>query len=285
MTINPDGPPDELRAFARQTFGADQTWIVLSGGRSNRSWRLVTGEGSWVFKLFDPDRSNRLFPNDPTAESVALEFLAGTGLAPDFQTSFTTGAGICIVYRYVAGAPLRCMDAETIRTLARLHQVRAPNLRCLENTPKALLQEGRKISLGLASRHVKELKRCAPEPRDIPAGPSVFLHGDPVPANVLAQGKQRLLIDWQCPAIGDATADLAIALSPAMHIVYGAGVFSQAQEVAALQAYPDSTVIERYLALKPFYHWRMAAYCAWKVEQGEAVYDRAFEAELKASRL
>ncbi|WP_417262487.1 phosphotransferase [Celeribacter sp.] len=252
----------------------------MSGGRSNRSWCLKTEEGSWVFKLFDSGRSNRLFPNDPTAESAALQALVGTGLAPDFQTSFTTGAGICIVYRYVVGAPLRCTDAETIRTLARLHQVRVPKLRRLASTPKALLQQGRKILAGLRGEGVKELDRCAPEPRDIPAGPSVFLHGDPVPANVLAYGEKRMLIDWQCPAIGDATADLAIALSPAMHVVYGAGALTPADELTALQAYPDAFVIRRYLALKPFYHWRMAAYCAWKVEQGEAVYARAFEAEL-----
>lgn len=279
MTRDSEGPPDELRAFAIQNFGAGQAWFSLSGGRSNRSWRLVTADGSWVFKLFDSGRSNSLFPNDPTAEITALEALSGTGLAPDFQASFATGCGLCLVYRYVTGTPLTCTDAETIRTLAKLHDVPAPKLRRIEATPAALMQEGRKFLEGLATERAEELLRHLPKPKDIPSGPGVFLHGDPVPANVLAQGEHRRLIDWQCPALGDASADLAIALSPAMHVVYGAGPLTPAEELIALQAYPDTSVIERYLSLTPFYHWRMAAYCAWKVAQGETIYDAAFEAE------
>ncbi|MBW6416208.1 aminoglycoside phosphotransferase family protein [Celeribacter sp. PS-C1] len=280
MTIDPDGPPEELRSFASKTYGADQTWSALSGGRSNRSWRLLSGGESWVFKLFDPERANHLFPNDPTAEIIALKALGGTGLAPDFENSFVADAGVCLIYRYVVGRPTPQTDAGTIRLLANLHGVAAPKLRHLEINPKALLRDGQKFLERIATDRAKRLSKCAPGLKDVPSGPNVFLHGDPVPANVLADGDTRCMIDWQCPATGDATADLAIALSPAMHVVYGAGALTSSQEREALLAYPDADVIERYLALKPFYHWRMAAYCAWKAAHGEAVYENAFEAEL-----
>ena len=71
-----------------------------------------------------------------------------------------------------------------------------------------------------------------------------------------------------------------IALSPAMHHVYGQNQLTLADEMSALAQYPDPEIVDRYLSLRPFFRWRMAAYCVWKASIGEAGYADAAGAEL-----
>ncbi len=90
------------------------------------------------------------------------------------------------------------------------------------------------------------------------------------------------MIDWQSPAVGDPVIDLFCFLSPAMQIAYGDGPLQAAEASEFLAEYPARDVVDRYLVLCPILHWRMAAYCAWRVEQGEEIYDPAMRAELTA---
>lgn len=285
MTVDPEGLPDELSAYAAQHCGKKRIWTSLRGGRSNRSWRLQSDTCDWVFKLFDMTRSNAVFPNDPQAEMRALTALTGTGLAPEYVASIGTRTGVCLVYHYLAGNPIDHADAEAMDMLGKLHSLPpVSGLRHVETTPAKLLREGRNILSGLETEPASRLLRHMPEQTDIRPGPARFVHGDPVPANILSRGTQRFLIDWQCPGVGDASADLAIALSPAMHVVYGAALLTPEAEDDALSAYPDKATIARYKALRPYYLWRMAAYCAWKAAQGEAIYAQAFEVEFDVLR-
>jgi hypothetical protein len=238
-----------------------------------------------VIKLFDPNRSNRLFPNDPKAERHALMALAGQEIAPEFVAHFEVREGACLIYDYVEGVLVDKTDPDTIRALGHLHGVSpSSELRKIDTQPVALLEQGRFFLQGLETSLARHLSSAEPVPFPVVSGQDVFLHGDPVPANVLIHDGRHRFIDWQCPACGDATADLAIALSPAMHHVYGKGGFSTADQQAALAAYPDAETIARYRQLAPFYQWRMAAYCAWKAAQGEAIYEVAAEAELNSER-
>jgi len=47
-----------------------------------------------------------------------------------------------------------------------------------------------------------------------------------------------------------------------------------------LAAYPDAAAVAHYRALQPLFAWRMAAYCQWRLEQGQADYARARDVEL-----
>ena len=49
-----------------------------------------------------------------------------------------------------------------------------------------------------------------------PVGHPCLIHGDTVPNNFIQSVDALVLIDWQCPALGDPVLDLAIFLSPAM---------------------------------------------------------------------
>ncbi len=121
--------------------------------------------------------------------------------------------------------------------------------------------------------------------RDVPpCNQKVFLHGDPVPGNILSEDDGLRLIDWQCPAQGDPVHDLAIHLSPGMNVLYGAAPPCGAYRKAFLQGYGDPKVADRLQALTPFYHAWLAAYCAIRVAQGEVDYRAAMELELSALR-
>ncbi|TNE64103.1 MAG: aminoglycoside phosphotransferase family protein [Rhodobacteraceae bacterium] len=285
MSCAADLPPKGLRDLVAQRVTAPVCWVRLPGGRTNRSWRVRGATCDWVVKLFDASRSNRLFPNDPQAERQALIALAGQGLGPDFVAEFELQGEVGLIYDYVEGALSGKTDHRTIRALGRLHHLTPPlELRQIDVCPVVLLEQGRSFLRGLDTPLVRHLIATEPAPSPVPGGREVFLHGDPVPANVLIHDGRLRFIDWQCPARGDATADLAIALSPAMHHVYGRGIFAKAEQETALAAYPEADTIARYRQLAPFYRWRMAAYCAWKAARGEAIYEVAAEAELNPER-
>ena len=114
----------------------------------------------------------------------------------------------------------------------------------------------------------------------MPSEHEVLLHCDIVAGNVIVEDGTARLIDWQCPGRGDPCEDIASFLSPAMQLLYRGKILS-AQEISEFfDAYP--THQPRYEALAAAYHFRMAAYCQWQIEQGQNDYVAGLEAELAA---
>ena len=144
-------------------------------------------------------------------------------------------------------------------------------------------QERRKVIAGVANGRALPINQGHIDAinKDI-ARHNVTMKED-VRGNILVNGAELTLIDWQCPAIGDACDDLATFLSPAMQSVNGNAPLSPAQEDAVLSAYGNAAVSRRYRILAPAYHWRMAAYCLWKAERGHVEY--AAGARLERARL
>jgi aminoglycoside phosphotransferase (APT) family kinase protein len=99
---------------------------------------------------------------------------------------------------------------------------------------------------------------------EIAPGPRRLIHTDFGPGNLIAGAQGLKAIDWQCPASGDAAEDLAAFLSPAFQILYGRTPLTAAEEAEFLAAYGDAETIERLRCVRPFYDWRMAAYCAMR---------------------
>lgn len=277
-------PPKEILVQAGRMMTEPMDWSLLSGGRTNAIWRVVSPDSDWVFKLFDMSRANPLFPNDPKAEIAALCALRGHGLAPEFVAQFETSMGPCLIYTYLPGASVAKTDGSVLRALGQLHALPAPlGIRQVDVSSSTLLADGNRFLNGQTTDLAKRLHSHRPVLRDVPPMSPMspaFLHGDPTPANALSQGGMVRFVDWQCPAFGDPTADLAIALSPAMHHVYGQTQLSLADEMSALACYPNPEVVDRYLTLRPVFRWRMAAYCAWKASMGEMIYSDAADAEL-----
>lgn len=243
---------------------ATVNWIVLSGGRTNRLWRV----GDYTVKQFDSAASSPLFPNDVEAEARALALFSPLGIAPRLRA---VGAD-WLIYDYIEGSAWSSDPAPVARVLHRLHKVRlaADSFRAAPNGSAAVLVDAQRIF---------------PMP-DAPADPCLGpvapapIHADAVVGNVLQSAAGPVLIDWQCPAMGDPVEDICTFISPAMSWLYSGTPVSSDWVEAFWEAYPDSDVLTRARAMQPLYRWRIAAYCAWKVARGDVDYAQALKLEL-----
>lgn len=269
----------------KEWVAAAAEWRPLSGGRSNWLWHVVSEGSDRVVKLFNAQSANPLFPNSAQAEAAALRSLQGTGLAPDLIAEVKTGYGPCVIYRHVAGMQGAVSPAQMARSLARLHRVPPhKGLRRLQSGADAILKQGDRILAACSNPAI--VADARPHVMDETPRRLVFLHGDPVPANAIRTAGGACLIDWQCPALGDPVEDLAIYLSPAMQLLYGAGPLSGSAAQEFLTAYGDDAATARLKNLAPALHWRMAAHCLWRLERsGDNGRDaEALDLELAALR-
>jgi len=249
----------------------------LTGGRSNCVWRA----GETVVKLYQADGDNPLFANDSQREQASLLALAATGMVPRLLKAGNFDGHQWLAYSHIAGTVWQAGTPHVAQLLGRLH-----------NQPSfAGLPLGCNGSAELAVQTLAILARCNDNSQLLGLAPAgqvealanpVLIHGDPVPGNLLEGNGTLALIDWQCPQLGDPSEDLALFLSPAMQLLYRGFPLSQIEEDAFVDAYPDRRVTERLRALKPWFHWRMAAYCQWKAEQGSDRDREAMTLELMA---
>lgn len=241
-------------------------WQAMTGGRSNIVWRV----GRFVVKHHRPEASSPLFPNDPAAEATALTMLSPLGLAPRLRASGVDW----IIYDHADGSVWQGDPAPVARMLYRLHQASVPldTFRPLPNGSAALLAHATSFApVGLPP---------APPDPGLPAVPPRPVHADVVPGNIVACPAGPILIDWQCPGMGDPAEDLATLTSPAMMWLYTGQILPQDWVDALLSAYPCATTVARTRALRPLYLWRIAAHCAWKAARGDADYAQALQIEL-----
>ena len=259
-------------------------WSVLEGGRSSRVYRVAAGDRVLVCKLTRPNRAGALFPLDPGAEAAALAGLSGRGLAPRPLARFRFGPEQGLLYAHAEGRPLGALDPDLAMLLARVHG-------CPTRTVPAL-RPRRTLVLPLierARRHLTEagwddaalvapVAAALAQPAVVPR----IVHGDPVPANVLAGPGGLIAIDWQCAHLGDPALDLALALSPAMHLAYGSTPPGDAAVRAFRDRYADAAVLDRLDRLAVAFHLQTIGHCLWRLDRGDLPYRAALEAEAMA---
>ncbi|WP_417269099.1 MULTISPECIES: phosphotransferase [Alphaproteobacteria] len=274
-------PSSIIDQHARTLLGASVTWDCLSGGRTNTGWVGRSKTRAIVYKIYRADRANPLFPNDSDHEWACLSALTETGLVPRPIDRFGVGDDIVVAYEFVAGTTFTQTTPDVMQALYKLHIKGAPaGLRVLDSGADRFLEMGDQFLETVPMDVATRVRANRPILRPLDKAAPVFLHGDPVPANVIKTQTGVCFLDWQCPAIGDAVEDIYVALSPAMHLIYGSGPLSKAEEESVLNAYPDAATVARFRTCRPFLAWRMAAYCAWKAAHGEAEYAACVEIEL-----
>jgi len=261
---------------------AGAVWKRLSGGKTNAVWKVSARSRALVCKLFLKD-NNPLYPNDPELEHAVLEGLGGMGLAPEPRFLVHVQGHDVLGYDFVPAIDASPDAIGVAEMLGRLHEISLPSLKTAPSGSDALARQVHEI-LGEC------LSRPPSFPAELPAGHvgssdrNALIHRDVVPGNIIASRKGPMLIDWQCPALGDPAEDLASFLSPAMQYLYAGRPLPKATEMAFLDAYPHRATVERYLALRPLFHLRMVAYCHWRAERGADGYARARDLELSALR-
>jgi len=281
---------------------------LLTGGFWNHVYRLRSREDTaidWVVKQFVQVPVNPMFPILPTAEYAALQFLEEQKCAPTpVAFIFDSPIGSLLVYEYVQGTSWNG-DLEAAATLlARVQSIpidafamnafrklptEAPELlkhadEMLQRHPSALSDSVRELRPKLAIQSVHPNQR------------EVLVHTDCGPGNMVSSPHGLRLIDWQCPGIGDGLQDVVTFLSPAMQVLYGYPVLTDAQERQFLGAYfsalgPNPSDSQETYArchrIRSSHHYRFAAYCAMRAqdtvasdEKTSRLYGVALQAEI-----
>jgi thiamine kinase len=264
--------------YSKRLISSDTIWKIQYGGNTNKVWRL-TGEKDLICKLFLNTQNNPLFQNNPKAEYQSLLWLDGSGIAPKPYKFLHSPIGDILLYYYIKG-PIWNENVIAVSNLLRCVRNYKPpeGLRVLSGLPEDIKKSGFKIIGGLNNYHKSILKGICPDISIVEIEP-VLLHTDVVPGNLIFGESGLQLIDWQCPAIGDPIVDIMMFLSPSMHEIYGAGKLSMRDhEIFLMSLSPRLRC--RYNKLGVLYHWRLAAYCFWKAEQGALEYENAALAEI-----
>jgi thiamine kinase len=242
----------------------------LSGGYLNQVYRVRGKEGGddvdWVLKCFMPETELALFPNLPEDERKATYLASTIGRAPVPVSYFETTDGPVLVYQYCEGEIWQEGVGEVGRLLRDLRTLDTTDysFREVPVAPADILEEGEAFLPKIHSEMRWHLAKARPKPIEIDAVLRSFLHTDIGPGNIIvAKDTGRLVvIDWQCPAVGDPVQDVIAFLSPAFQILYSRRPLTSAEEAEFFAAYDDPELKQRYDRLLPFYDWRMAGYCA-----------------------
>lgn len=247
-------PPSELleRVCAHDPLCSGAPLRPLKGGRSNHVWR-IDGAKSYVLKIYDLRRQSPLFANNMQAEVAALRYFGPRGMAPSLVTMLEHPIP-AILYEYVEGDA--ASPFEIGRALSRIHAHR-PALGLQNRPPKMGFLAGL-----LSAYDIDE---------DLPEGlcPLVrprILHGDPLGVHFLKTKNGVVAIDWQCPAIGQPSDDVAIYLSASMQNIYGSGPLAPNEVAAFWQGYHNPEVRRQYEAYAEIYERVIHAYCLHREE-------------------
>ncbi|MDC1411962.1 phosphotransferase [Amylibacter sp.] len=253
-------------------------WYPQTGGRTNKVWRLK-GEKDLICKLYLDTATNPLFDNTPEAEYLSLLRLDGSDIAPKPYKYLKTPLGEVLMYNYIKGETW-CHGVDSVsELLTRVRKHKYPKgLRILSALPLHVKQTGLEIINKLNNFHKNKLNMICPDVSISDIEP-VLLHTDVVPGNLILGNEGLRLIDWQCPAIGDPIVDIMMFLSPGMHEIYATGKLSAKDHETFLMNLTPK-LRSRYNILGPLYHWRLAAYCFWKAEQGFVEYENAALVEI-----
>lgn len=232
----------------------------LKGGYLNEVILVQTGEAKLVLKRFSPETTGTLFPNRPEDEARALERLQGLEVAPRLL-GFWADVSM-MIYEYVEGRTWQSGTADIARLLLRKEAADPDGFRRVPLHPAEIMAEGDAL-----------FARCRAAPprrpahRDLaPPARLSLIHTDLGPGNLIGHGTGLRIIDWQCPAAGDLAEDIYSFLSPGFQILSEHAVLTSSEQDEFWQALARPDLKTRYLALRPSYAWRMAAYCLWRAE-------------------
>ena len=225
-----------------------------------------------------------MFRNDAKHEFTCLNSFHALDLCPTPIAYLETDLGPCVLYHHIEGHTYEGDEKAVAIAFSKLHQQK--RVKALRKAPmgaKEIRDHGLKMLRDCDTRLNERL--IAIMPIDLPKYDCdpVPIHGDPVAKNIIMTPRGAILIDWQSPAMGNASEDLCHFLSPAMRSLYHASIITKKDQDTFLDVYaafrPNFDMCEFHV-LRPFYHWRLACYCAWKMCKGQVDYRNALTDEI-----
>jgi len=271
---------DKLKNYLilQDIISRDTVWHSQVGGRTNKVWR-IKGDKDLICKLYTNRHNNPLFGNNPLAEYMCLKWLENACIAPRVYKFLETPIGHVLLYHYIEGSVWSNDVGSVSELLNRVHNLKPIKmLRKLPGSSNDIKKSALCIINKLNFHHKSELIKICPQIL-IPDIEPALIHTDVVVGNLIFGNNKLKLIDWQCPANGDPVVDIAMFLSPGMHTLYSTNVLSTSDYNNFLLGLKPQ-VRDRYNTIGPLYHWRLAAYCLWKFEQGIKEYKNAASAEI-----
>lgn len=242
--------------------------VRLPGGFRNDVWKVRDGRGWLIEKRYseDPGEANPMYPNLADHEAAALAALGPRGLAPQLVRH---ERGV-ITYRFVPGTMWRSGVNDVAALLHDIHSGPAPRgLRQLCGSAAQALADGDEMVAAVSAKAAADLR----EVRPTVASSAVvrrrsLVHTDCGPGNLVRSRRGLVLIDWQCPGLGDPVEDIACFISPAMMILYQQKPHSARVVEQFLAAYGDSVhgreTVARYRRDAAAWHYRIGGYCVWR---------------------
>jgi aminoglycoside phosphotransferase (APT) family kinase protein len=247
---------------------------LLTGGYRNQVWKVRAGSGYVIEKQYaeDPGDPNPMFPNLPDHEAAALAHLAGSGCAPELVSyrPALEHAGASVVYRFVPGTQWRRGVDDVAHLLGTVHQLPAPRgmRRLHRSAVEAIAHADTVVGDVPVARERARVSAVRPAGMlDRPVRRAALVHTDCGPGNIVRSPHGLVLIDWQCPGVGDPVEDVACFLSPAMMILYATPPHTTGARQRFLDAYDDRRVVARYQRDGPAWHYRIASYCVWRAHR------------------
>jgi len=187
-------------------------------GYTNRNYRLLNADRDWVLRLPRP-LTNCLI--DRAAEAHNQDLAHRLGLAP--QVAWRNEEGVALTPTLAHSRNLRAADLERDDTLAiviepfqRLHRsalrfVGGLDLRGTLQQHYELLQSRERAAFSARMLQAERVLSLL-EADELAPVPS---HRDPVPGNLLLDGRRLWLIDWEYSAMASPYWDLAILCNEA----------------------------------------------------------------------
>lgn len=263
-------------------------WCPLQGGKTSQVFLVeptTRNKAAQVCKLTRKHKSSALFPVDPVAEASVMAALS-PALSPPVTDLRRFGNAHCLVYAFEPDCGAAISTEDFARLLRHVHRQSGVfggrlGLKPVPLIRETLFQAGLRFleQNSWPGSWIAQIKMA----RKTPMGPTVLLHGDPVRANAVSTLAGPKLIDWQCVCLGDAVLDLAIALSPAMHHVYG-GNTAPLDRDRLLTTYDCQRTRARFEQAAPALHVQMIGHCLWRATHGSPEFGSAIALELHALR-
>jgi len=260
----------------------------LKGGYWNAVYRIRGAGFDLVLKQFAIDSGSGLFPVLADDEARALEQLAGTGVAPQYHSYWPQApGGAVLLYQFAPGQMWHDDVAAAGALFRRLHSASTQGqFQSLPTQPIALLEQADELIGGYIVQALGgQLEALRPAGIQLASAPSVLVHTDSGPGNIIQSADAITFIDFQCPGMGDACEDLTCFLSPGIHHLYGLPPLSAAQEQIYLSAYGDNDVVQRLAQIRAYYSYRMAAYFIMRYYSQQGLDEKVSQAYLKAAQL